>query len=109
MSEQADFYVLNKSQETIQVKHQLGENPPFTYNIPPDGDETIIIPDLNSDVTIDMPTFKEDKKSFLKTKTDTALITHTSLANRTWLINIDQNDLPPQAPTTVNVEIGEDE
>ncbi|MGE5342184.1 MAG: hypothetical protein ACM3SY_11975 [Candidatus Omnitrophota bacterium] len=109
MAEQADFYVKNLMTDSIQVVRRL---PDGTNDL-----ETVILSNNEEKITligtdvlliISAPGGVDTKYYPLTVKADIDLAVVYSRTYSQWKIRIEPNTLPPDAPTTVNVDVGSD-
>ena len=110
MIEQADFYVNNSFDTVVQVSRKLADGS-IDLNIGIDPGKTERVPVQGTDVSlvIEAPAGIDIKECFLRSRAEVDLTVLFSRTDSHWEINIVPNDLEPEAPTTVNVNVGEDE
>ena len=110
MIEQADFYVNNSFQMAVQVSRKLPDGS-TDLNVGVDPGNTRKVPIQGTDVSlvIEAPSGIDIKECFLRSRAEVDLAVLFSRTDSYWKINIVPNDLEPEAPTTVNVNVGEDE
>jgi hypothetical protein len=109
--EQADFYVNNTFETAaVQVSRKLADGS-TDLNVGVDPGNTQKVPIQGTDVSlvIDAPAGVDIKDCFLRSRAEVDLAVLVSRTDSHWKINIVPNDLDPEAPTTVNVNVGEDE
>ena len=110
MIEQADFYVNNSFDTAVQVSRKLADGS-TDLNVSVDAGNTEKVPLQGTDVSlvIGAPAGFDIKECFLRSRAEVDLAVLVSRTDSHWKINIVPNDLEPEAPTTVNVNVGEDE
>jgi hypothetical protein len=69
----------------------------------------VVLPDPDVSLIIAAPAGMDTRDCPITVLSDVDLIINYSRSKSFWQMRIDPNDLPPQVPTTVNVNIGEDE
>jgi hypothetical protein len=110
MADRADVYVKNTLTDSINVIRKLPDGsskPPVT--IATGIEEKIYLPSPEVSLVIYAPTGVDTKDCLLKVQSDIDLASAYSRTDSTWTFRIEPNDLPPDAPITVNVTLGTDE
>ena len=110
MIEQADFYVNNSFQTAVQVSRKLPDgSTDLNVGVDPGNTEKVPIQGTDVSLVIEAPGGIDIKECFLRSRAEVDLAVLFSRTDSHWKINIVPNDLEPEAPTTVNVNVGEDE
>ena len=110
MIEQADFLVTNSFDVAVQVSRKLADGSiDLNVSVDPGKEERVPIQGTDVSLVIEAPAGVDIKECFLKSKAEVDLALLYSMTDPHWKINIAPNDLEPEAPTTVNVNIGIDE
>jgi len=109
MAEQADVYVKNKFSGDITVIRKLPDgssdlNITITYG----NTEQVYLAGTDVSLVIQAPEGVDTKDYPLVVRTGLDLAVSHSRTDSNWRIRIEPNDLPPEVPTTVNVEAGAD-
>jgi hypothetical protein len=108
--EQADFYVKNFFSTAIQVSRKLSDgNTVSSVSIAAGSTEKVSIQGTDVTLVIEAPAGIDISGYFLRSKAEVDLAVLFSRTDSCWKMNIVPNDLEPEAPTTVNVNVGEDE
>jgi hypothetical protein len=108
--EQADFYVNNSFDAAVQVSRKLADgSTDLNISVDPGDNEKVPIQGTDVSLVIEAPAGIDIKDYILKSKAGVDLAVLVSRTDSHWKINIVPNDLEPEAPTTVNVNVGEDE
>lgn len=110
MVETADVLVKNLLREEVKVSRKSPDggidlNATIAWN--EREKVTLQTPDVS--LIIAAPEGMDTRICPIKVQSDVDLIINYSRSSSLWQMRIDPNDLPPQVPTTVNVNIGEDE
>ncbi len=110
MIEQADVYVKNFFDTAVQVsrKHPDGSTD-LNISVAAGSTEKVLLPGTDESLIIRAPAGIDITGCFIKGKAQVDLAILFSRTDSLWKINIVPNDLDPEVPTTVNVNIGEDE
>lgn len=109
MAEQADAYVKNEfTDKTIVVIRNLaggGSDPAVT--IDSGEQEQFYLGGTDVSLTINAPEGMDTKECTFKVQSDVDLDVSCSRTDSNWTLKIEPNSLPPDTPTTVNVNLGE--
>lgn len=111
MSEKADFFVNNQLKKDIQVFRKLADGSRDLDTLISNGNkERIPLPDTEVSLVINAPEGNgtDAKACHLTIRSDVDLNVSYSRRHSNWTIKILPNDLRSEAPTTVNVNIGEE-
>lgn len=112
MAKRAEFYVKNVSKGNNAfkvIRYEPDGKPGFEAKISKGKEERIPLQSLETGIIINAPKGKDTKYYPIRIKADVAFTMKYSRFQPNWTIKIDANDDPPSVPTTVNVEIGDDE
>ncbi len=110
MAERADVYVRNTLKENIKVQRSLSGGGRDSEQAVPGGKKgRIQLSNPEVGMMIETPGREETKNCFIKMRSDVDLDVSYSRTRSRWLFKISPNDLPPDAPTSVTVEVGEEE
>jgi hypothetical protein len=108
MAEQADVYVKNTfTDKTIDVIRNLaggGSDPAVT--IPGGEQEQFYLGGTDVSLTVKAPTGMDTKECYFHVQSDVDLAVSHSRTDSNWGLRIVPNSLPPDTPTTVNVNLG---
>jgi hypothetical protein len=108
--EQADFLVSNAFQTAVQVSRKLSDgSTDLNIGVDPGEEERVPVQGTDVSLVIEAPSGVDIKECFLRSRAEVDLAVLVSRTDSHWKINIAPNDLEPEAPTTVNVNIGIDE
>jgi hypothetical protein len=109
--EQADFLVKNSFKTAaVQVSRRPADgSTDFSVGIDPGNTERVPVQGTDVSLVIEAPVGFDIKDCFLRSRAEVDLAVLVSRTGSHWKINIVPNDLEPEAPTTVNVNVGEDE
>jgi len=110
MAEQADVFVKNNLTDTVVVQRKLANGTiDLTENVAP-GTVSPRIPLIGLDVfiIINAPAGVDTKTCPFKVRADVDVTVACSRTDSYWKLQIVPNSLPPDAPTTVNVSVGDD-
>lgn len=110
MAEQADVFVKNNLTSTIVVQRGLsGGTFDLEESVAP-GTVSPVIPLIGLDVFIivNAPAGVDTKTCPFKVRADVDVSVACSRTDSYWKLQIVPNSLPPEAPTTVNVSVGDD-
>jgi len=109
MAEQADAYVKNEfTTKTIAVIRNLaggGSDPEVPITCAEQ--EQFYLGGTDVSLTIKAPEGMDTKECIFKVQSDVDLDVSYSRTNSNWTLKIVPNSLPPDTPTTVNVNLGE--
>lgn len=108
MANKADAYVKNGfTAGNINAIRKLpdGSND-LEVPVAPGIEEMVHLPSTEVSLVINAPTGMDTRYCRLNMNSDVDLAISSSRTNSNWTINIIPNDLPPDAPTTLNVEVG---
>jgi hypothetical protein len=110
MADNADVYVRNVLTDDINVvrKNPDGEID-ITITIAKGNEEKIFLASPEVSLVINGPEGMDTKECPVKVKSEVDLAVTHSRTDSNWTIKIVPNDLRPSTPTTVNIDIGEDE
>lgn len=109
MADRADVSVKNVLADEINVIRQLPDGSSDVNIVIAGGnEEQVHLPGPEVSLVIKAPIGMDIKGCPVKVKSDVDLDVSCSRTNASWSIKIVPNELPPDAPTTVNVNIGED-
>jgi hypothetical protein len=110
MANRADVVVKNVSNKGVQVVRKLVEGVSDLEIALEKGTlERIHLPGPEVVLIIQAPSDIDTKDSLVKVRSDVDLTVAFSRTHSTWTFKIEPNDLPPDAPASVNVTIGDDE
>jgi len=114
MADRADVYVRNgltgSIQGDIHVTRKLPDgSSDLDITIANGNEEMIHLPGPEVSLVIDAPEGVDSKDCPFKVKSGVDLAVSCSRTDSNWAIKIVPNELPPDVPTTVNVNLGEDE
>lgn len=111
MPERADVYVKNaleKGDLKVSLKH--GNGTPVHGNYIVKGNrERVYLGDAEVSMIIDLPGLPGTKEYLFKVLSGVDITMSFSRSKSRWTMKIDPNDLENETPTSVNVEVGEDE
>lgn len=107
MTASADVYVKNQLVDAIRVICYPSNGGSDSENTLVSGDEDRF-PLLGTDASLAIvaPPGMDTKNCFIMVRSDLDLLVICSRTDSNWRIQIKPNDLPPDAPITVNVTIG---
>lgn len=110
MADQADVYVKNKLTNDIHVARKLSNGSIDVEETISNGNtEQINLGSTDVSLLITPPGGTDIKDCYICVRPDVDLDVKCSRTDSKWTLKILPNSLPPEAPTTVNVTIGEDE
>lgn len=110
MADRADFYVKNAVTGDIRINRLLPDgSSDLDIAIANGAEEIVHLPGPEVSLRISAPEGIDIREHPFKVKSDVDLAVSHSRSGSTWTLKIDANDLPPDAPTTVNVSVGEPE
>jgi hypothetical protein len=112
MANKADVTVKNtmKDQAEIKAFRKLQDgSSDLDTTIAYHKDHQIHLPTPDESLVISAPDGKETKDYFVIMKSDVDMEIVYSRSKANWTFKIIPNELPPDTPTTVNVEIGDKE
>jgi len=110
MANRADVYVKNSLADSIQLVRKLPNGKGDLEAVVAHGSkEGVHLPGPEVSLEIKTPKKVDTKECVISVKADVDMTITYSRTDSRWSLKIDPNDLPPTAPTTVNVNIGEDE
>lgn len=112
MAEQAEVFVKNMFDEgDIRAVRKLGDGTiDKDVTIAYQDEEMIPLIGTDASLIIFAPSSVPDIQAHhLKMKSQVDLAVSHSRSNSSWAIKIEPNNLPPDAPTTVNVNVGDEE
>lgn len=106
MADRADAYVKNGLTDNINVIRKLpdGSND-FEVTVKSAAEEMVPLLSPEVSLVINAPTGIDIKGYPVKIKSDVDLAVTCSRTHSNWAIKIIPNDLPPDSPTTLNVEV----
>jgi hypothetical protein len=108
MAEKADFIVKNLLTGDINVIRKLANgSSDLEVTITNGNEEQINLDGLDVSLLIEAPGGVDTKDCPFNVKSDVDLSVSCSRTDSNWAVQIAPNDLPPDVPTTVNVNIGE--
>ena len=112
MANKADVNVRNILAENTNInvirKLQDGSSD-LDVTIAYNNDDQIHLPTPDVSLLVTAPEGMDTKDCSVHVKSDVDLEILSSRTNSNWIFKIVPNELPPTAPTTVNVEIGDKE
>jgi hypothetical protein len=112
MANNADVTVKNVFSDnvTVNVKRRL-QNGTIDQEVDIAQDEAkqVHLPSTEVALVVTVPEGMNLRDCFLKVKTDVDVETIHSRTEGNWTLKIIPNDIPPDAPTTMNVTVGRDE
>ena len=107
MADQADVYVNNQFTDAVHVVRYLPRGgSDLEVTILSGNEEKILLPGTDVYLVINAPGGVDIKNHKIIVTTGLDLAVSCSRTNSNWTIQIIPNSLPPEVPTTVNVEIG---
>lgn len=112
MANNADVTIKNvfTSDVTVNVKRCLpGGTVDLEVNIAQNEAEQVQLPSPDVSLVITVPGGMDLRNCLLKVRTDTDVEAVHSRTNGNWTLKIIPNNIPPDAPTTMNVSVGQDE
>jgi hypothetical protein len=112
MANRADVYVRNGLPDNVNINviRKLPDgNNDLETTIANGNEEMVHLPGPEVSLVISAPEGTEIKDYPIKVKSDVDLAVSYSRTDSNWAIKIVPNELPPDVPTTVNVNLGEDE
>jgi len=110
MAEQAEVYVRNLLPGDINVIRKFPDgSSDLTKTIAEGNKERFPLPNPEVFLVIDAPQGVDTKDCFIKASSGIDLAVSCSRTDSNWKIQIDPNNLSPEVPTTVNVNVGENE
>jgi hypothetical protein len=108
MAEQADVYVKNNLVGDITVARKLPDgSSDLNITVTNGNTEQVYLAGTNISLVIHAPEGVDTKEYSLGVRSGLDLAVTHSRTGSNWAIKIIPNDLPPEVPTTVNVNIGE--
>jgi hypothetical protein len=109
MAEQADVYISNTvKKKRIQVIRNVIEGREESAVAITDGDqEQFYLAGTDVSLTIRAPEGMDTKECVFSVQSDIDLSVLCSRSDSSWTIKMVPNELPPDTPTTVNVNVGE--
>ena len=108
MAEQTDVYVKNNLNGDISVFRMLPDgNSDLSITITNGDSEQVYLAGTDVSLVIHAPEGVDIKDYPLGVRTGLDLAVSHSRTDSRWTIQIVPNDLPPEVPTTVNVNVGE--
>ena len=105
MADQAVVYVKNLCTGDINVIPSVSGEPETITN----GDKHQFYLAGTDELLINAPAGVDIKECYIKVRSDIDLAVPCFRTDSNWKIKIEPNTSPPEAPTTVNIDIGEDE
>ncbi len=112
MANQANVKVRNvfSNQSVVNVKRRLKDGTvDLDEKITGRNEKQIQLPDTDVELVLELSKRTDLRDCLLKVKSDVDLQTLYSRTDGHWLIKIIDNNLPPDSPTTVNIDVGSDE
>lgn len=113
MANRADVYVkhnLTSNQGDINVTRKLSDGSnDVALTIAYGGEEMVHLPTPEESLLISAPQGVDTRVCDFKVKSDVDLAVACSRTDSTWAINIVPNELDPITPTTVNIDLCDDE
>ncbi len=110
MADKADVYVKNALADDVHVIRKLPDgSSDLDITIANGNEEMVHLPGLEVSLLINAPEGLDTKDCPFKVKSGVDLAVSCSRTDSNWAIKIVPNELPPDVPTTVNVNLGEDE
>lgn len=107
MANKADAYVRNVLTDNINVLRKLPDGTiDLNVSVAPGIDEMINLPSPEVSLIVNAPIGMDIKYCRMNVISDVDLALACSRTDSNWAINIIPNDLPPDIPTTLNVEVG---
>ncbi len=109
MTDQANVYVKNNLTVAIQATRYClpDHNMDLDISITNGNQEMVYLVKDDTYLIVKLPTGK-DTSDCLFAVSNEELLSWETMTDR-WKVQIKENDLLPESPTTVNVDIGEDE
>jgi hypothetical protein len=108
MADRADVILKNSFGETIYVVRKLPDGTIDLNTMVASGsEEQIHLPSPEVLMQISAPEGIDTKDHLFNVKSDVDLAVSHSRTDSFWTLQIVSNELPPDTPTTVNVNIGE--
>ncbi len=113
MAEQADVYVKHALRGVsndihVVVKHSDGSSDP-EVPIAKGNQERFYLGGTGESLIISAPSGVDTKEHPIIVKADVDVAVVCSRTNSSWTLKIEPNNLPPETPTTVNVNVGDEE
>lgn len=107
MADQCDVYVKNNLSETIAATRYClpGENSDLDISIAVGEEEKIYIARTQSYLTITLPNGTNTANCPFSVSNEDLL--SWTAADDHWTVEIKPNNVPPDTPTTVNIELGD--
>jgi len=110
MADQADVFIKNGMRGDINVRRKLStDRYDLDVTFGEGEQESIKLPDTDVSLVIQEPNGKDLKNCKFQVDSDVDLVILYSRSESYWEIKVQPNDLLQDMPTTVNVNIGEDE
>lgn len=107
MANRADAYVKNVLTGNINVMRKLPDGTiDLEVSVAPGIEEMVPLPSPEISLVVNAPSGMDIKYCRMNVKSDVDLAVACSRTNSNWAMNIIPNDLPPDIPTTLNVEVG---
>jgi len=108
MAEQADVYVKNNLGQSIGAARYLpGGSSDLELSISSETQEKIFLPEPGVSVVISPPNGDGTSSYPFEVEADEGLVEWTTASDH-WTVQLRENSLPPDTPTTVNVTVGSD-
>jgi hypothetical protein len=109
MADRADVYVKNVLPGDINVIRKLPDgSSDLNTTIAYEGEEMIPLQGTEVSLIINAPEGVDTKDHPVNVKSDVDLDVSCSRTDSNWNVKIVPNDLPPDAPTSVNMTMGDD-
>jgi len=110
MANRADVIVKNVLFNGIQLVRKLDKgDPELEMTLKKGKKERIHLPGPEVALIIKAPSDMDTKDSPVRVRSDVDLTVSHSRTHSMWTFKIEPNHLPPDAPATVNITIGDDE
>jgi len=106
MAEQADVFVTNSFQSDIVVTRVLPDKSRVDTTIANGNEEKFPLMVPEESLIINAPDGKDERLYIVVRSSIIDL--HVRYSTTKWTTRIIPNDLPPEVPTTVNVNVGQD-
>ncbi len=108
MADQADVYVKNRFTGDVRVIRYLSSGvSDLEITISPGNEEKVLLTGTDVYLVIKPPAGKDLKLCFITVRSDVDLSVPGSRTDSLWKVQILPNSLPPEVPTTVNIEAGD--
>lgn len=110
MANKADVYVKNVLTDEINVLRKLPDgSSDLEIAIATGNEDMVHLPGTEVSLLINAPVGMDTKDCPINMVSDVDLSVSCSRTDSNWILQIVPNELPPDAPTTVNVTCGDEE